>query len=485
MLIKYVAENSWDIVGIYSDDDFSGTDRSRPAFNRLLRDAKEGKFDIVLCKSQSRFTRELELTEKYIHTLFPALGIRFVSLVDNGDTDDRGNKKSRQINALVNEWFLEELSESIRSVLTSRREQGLHIGSFAPYGYMKDPNAKGHLVIDPEASAVVRKIYNLYLAGYGKQRIARTLNDAGIPNPTEYKRLHGFVRNKNQHCSPLWSYFTITDILTNEVYIGNMVQGKSGTTSYKTQKKVSFPREQWLVVNGTHEPIINMETWDKTQALIKSKFTQTPKQPDGIFARKIHCMSCGLGMSSVKNGEKRGFKCERHALSRNYCDGAFISLRKLERIVLAEIQMLSAALMDVKMLEEGIDPFPQLLPQRESKMAEISALKQKLKCHQPYMKKLYVQKLRNQLTEEEYLNRRISATKDRDNAVFQITELTKQIADIGTALKLTADKKGLIAKYMGVKALNKEMVSMLIDYIEIGKHDPASKTTPIVIHWNF
>ena len=210
MLIKYASSNGWTIYDIYSDDDYAGTDRSRPEFNRLIEDASDRQFDIVLCKSQSRFTRELELVEKYINGLFPRIGIRFVSLVDSADSESKGNKKARQINGLVNEWFLEELSENIRSVKTSQRLRGYHIGSFAPYGYMKDPDEKGHLIIDPEAAKVIRKIFQLYLEGKGKQVIARTLNEAGIPNPTEYKRQHGMVRNKKVQSSSLWGYFTIS-----------------------------------------------------------------------------------------------------------------------------------------------------------------------------------------------------------------------------------------------------------------------------------
>lgn len=485
MLIKHAVYNGWDIFGIYSDDDFSGADRNRPDFNRLIKDAKDRKFDIVLCKSQSRFTRELELVEKYIHTLFPTLGIRFVSLVDNTDTDDRGNKKSRQINALVNEWYLEELSDSIKSVLTSRREQGLHIGSFAPYGYMKDPEQKGHLIIDPEAAAVVRRIYALFLAGNGKQVIARTLNEAGIPNPTEYKRLHGMVRSKKARSTPLWSYFTITNILTNEGYIGNMVQGKSGVASFKTQKKVRYPEDQWIVVTGTHEPIIDSITWNKTQAMIKSKSIGSQKYPEGIFARKVRCISCGSMMHSVKNGEKRGFTCARHALSHDYCDGAYISLRKLERIILAQIHMLSGELLDEKMLEDGINPFPHLLQLQIQKKAEISSLKHIVEGHQAAMKELYIHKLRQQVTENEYIQSMIQATDERNNAENQIAELTRQSAEIDATLNLTADKKALIVKYTNHKTLTKEMVTALIDYIEVGKRDPATKTTPILIHWNF
>ena len=142
MLLKYAMQQGWEVYNIYSDDDYAGADRKRPEFNRLLHDAEEGKFDIVLCKTQSRFTRELELVEKYIHGLFPLWGIRFVGLVDNADTDNKGNKKARQINGLVNEWYLEDMSDSIKSSLTIRRQNGHHIGAFALYGYMKDPKSK-------------------------------------------------------------------------------------------------------------------------------------------------------------------------------------------------------------------------------------------------------------------------------------------------------------------------------------------------------
>ena len=162
MLIEYAVEHNWEIYGIYSDDDYTGADRNRPEFNRLLKDAENNKFDIILCKTQSRFTREVEIVEKYIHGLFIDWGIRFVSIVDNADTNNKGNKKARQINALINEWYLEDMSENIKSVLTNRRKNGYHIGSFAPYGYKKDPERKGHLVIDDEAANIIREIFNLF-----------------------------------------------------------------------------------------------------------------------------------------------------------------------------------------------------------------------------------------------------------------------------------------------------------------------------------
>ena len=143
MLVQYSLEQGWEIYCIYSDDDYAGADRRRPEFNRLLQDAEARKFDIILCKTQSRFTRELELVEKYIHGLFPIWGVRFVSIVDNADTDNKGNKKSRQINGLVNEWYLEDMSDNIRSVLKNRRETD-SISVLLPFtGTKKIPTKRG------------------------------------------------------------------------------------------------------------------------------------------------------------------------------------------------------------------------------------------------------------------------------------------------------------------------------------------------------
>ena len=485
MLIQHASNNGWTIHDIYCDDDYAGTDRRRPAFNRLIADAKAGKFDIVLCKSQSRFTRELELVETYINGLFPKLGIRFVSLVDSADTDDKGNRKTRQINGLVNEWFLEELSDNIKAVLTSRREQGYHIGSFAPYGYLKDPDRKGHLIIDPEAATIIREIYSLFLAGNGKQGIARILNERGIPNPTQYKRLHGMERNKHSQSSPLWSYFTIATILTNEVYIGNMIQGKTGTESYKTHRKAAYPQEQWIAVKGTHEPIIDQKTWEQVQSLIAKKATPCQKEPEGIFARKIRCFHCGFRMHSVKSGNKRGFKCERHALSHDACVGAYISLSMLERIVAAQLYALSEELLDEEQLEQGIDPFSEKRKMKTQMEVQTHLLQRRIEEDHTAMRAMYIDKVKGRITEAEYSHLMIKLGDEITGFEHQIAELTERNAAIGTTLTKYDNKKQIMQQYVGKRKLTKEMVSILIDYILVGKRNPITKDTPVEIHWNF
>ncbi len=227
MLSEYCESNKLEIVDIYNDEDYSGSDRDRPEFNRMLKDAKDGMFDIILCKTQSRFARDVELVERYLNTYFPIWNIRFITVVDNVDSNNTGNKKSRQINSLVDQWYLEDLSENIKSTLSSKRRQGQWVGAFVPYGYVKDPDNKNHLIVDKEAADVVRYIYKLYHQGVGIGSIAQRLNNEQIPNPATYKKQHGqSFQCVHGKCSDIWIPSTISGILTNPVYIGHTVQGK-------------------------------------------------------------------------------------------------------------------------------------------------------------------------------------------------------------------------------------------------------------------
>ena len=339
MLIQYAHERNWNIYHIYSDDDYTGSDRNRPGFKALLKDAEANRFDVVLCKTQARFTRELELVEKYIHGLFPRWGIRFISVVDNADTEVKGNKKSRQIHGLINEWYLEDLSENIKSVLTNKRENGAHIGAFALYGYQKNPNQKGHLLLDEEAAQVVKEVFSLFAEGYGKTAIARMLNDRGTPNPTEYKRLKN-LRYKQAKSKPstLWSYSAIASLLKNEIYIGNMVQGKYGSVSYKTKENKPLPKEKWIRVEKTHEPAVDPELWAKVQALRQQKVKPFSLGGIGLFAKKVKCMYCGYTMRSSKSHQRYYLKCTTKYMTTEACIGAFVSVEALEQKVLSELK---------------------------------------------------------------------------------------------------------------------------------------------------
>ena len=269
LLRRYALERRWEIFGFYCDEDRSGADAGRPEFQRLLRDAADGRFGVVLCKSQSRFTRDLELVERYIHGLFPRWGVRFIAVADNADTEIRGNKKARQINGLVNEWYMEDLSENVRMVLAHKRRSGQYLGSIPLYGYRKDPADRHRLIVDETAAQTVRQIYDWFLTGFGTQRIAAMLNAAGIVNPTVYK-------NPEAKCSRLWNKGTVYRILRNEMYAGTLVQGRRTRESYKSRRTVAVPEESWVRIEGAHEAIIPPSVFSAVQARLKDRRALPP-----------------------------------------------------------------------------------------------------------------------------------------------------------------------------------------------------------------
>ena len=458
MLIEFAVQKEWEIYNIYSDDDYTGADRNRPAFNQLLKDAENHKFDIVLCKTQSRFTRELEIVEKYIHGLFPIWNIRFVSIVDNADTENKGNKKARQINGLINEWYLEDMSDNIKSVLTNKRRNGVHIGAFALYGYQKDPNKKGHLIIDEEAAQVVREVFTLFSQGMGKSAIARHLNEKGIPNPTEYKRLHGLrYKPPVTKQSTLWRYFAVADMLVNEIYIGNMIQGKYGSISYKSKKNKPIPKEQWIRVEGTHEPIIDMDLWNTVQEMIKQKAKPFSNGEIGIFAKKVRCMHCGYVMRSTKSHERRYLKCATKNACKNACIGSFISVSVLEEYVLSELKKLSAN----------------------------ATASLRFHSSPTGIKTLYLDKVKGIITEDDFIQLSADLHKDKNTFEKMISELSAQITEIEMKQTNTASNKEQLEQYLSLEHLTHDIVNQLIDYINVGKRDPETKEIPIEINWKF
>jgi len=487
MLIQYALSQGWEIYNIYSDDDYTGADRNRPEFNKLLADAEQRKIDVILCKTQSRFTRELELVEKYIHGLFPIWGVRFVSIVDNADTANKGNKKSRQINGLVNEWYLEDMSENIKSVLTNRRQNGLHIGAFALYGYKKDPDKKGHLIIDEEAAEIVREVFSLFSQGYGKTAIARMLNDRGVPNPTEYKRLHGLrYQQPKKKQSTLWKYYAISDMLINEIYIGNMVQGKYGSVSYKTKQNKPRPKDQWYIVKGTHEPIIDRDLWDKVQSLISQKAKPFTTGEIGIFARKARCMNCGYIMRSNKQADGRHYLCcpTRH-VAKDACEGAFISVKRLEQQVIAELNQMSGENLDKDELERKVEFCNNMNKQREKLNKDLTVYQKKIAEYSKGIRELYLDKVKGLITESEYVDFSKDFSTQKDHLEKLVIETQKQLTAVEKKIEAGDNRRQLIEQYTNLKKLDRETVEKLIDYIEVGKRIPGTRQVPVDIHWNF
>lgn len=486
MLISYAMQHDWEVFHIYSDDDFTGADRDRPGWKQLLKDAENHKFDIVLCKSQSRFTRELEMVEKYIHGLFQVWDIRFVSVIDNADTHIKGNKKARQINGLINEWYLEDLSENIKSVFTDKRKKGFHIGAFALYGYIKDPEQKGHLIIDEESAEIVREVFKLFAQGYGKTNIARLLNDREIPNPTEYKRLKGLrYKQPPSKQSTLWKYFSISDMLTNEIYRGHMVQGKYGSISYKTKQNKPIDKKKWIKVENTHEPIIDEDLWNTVQNLLKQKSKSFSNGEIGAFAGKVKCLYCGYTLRSGKRHEQRYFRCETKFFSKDACIGSGISYPVLERTVLAELKKLSMEYLDKDYIEGKVSFDNRIEEQRNKLEKDIDNFQNKITVCSNGVKNLYIDKTKGLITDDEFIDLSKDFHSDKEKYKTLIEDAKIKIADLDEKLSQATSKRELIEQYTNIESLDRETVTTLIDYIEIGKWYKGTRKRPINIYWNF
>lgn len=486
LLLKHIVDRNWEHIDTYSDDDFNGSNRNRPEWNRLLADAEKGKFDVILCKSQARFTRELEMVEKYIHGLFPQWGIRFIGIADNADTDNKGNKKSRQINGLMNEWHLEDLSSNIREAFNIKRQNGLYIGSFPLFGYQKDPNIKGHLIIDEVAADVVREVFRLYAGGMGKSAIARHLNDKGIPNPTEYKRLKGDNYKTPKHkIGTLWKYFAISDMLVNEMYIGHMVQGRYGSISYKSGINKPRPKDQWYRKENMHEPIIDIELWNVVQGMVAQKAKPFSTGNVGLFAKKARCVNCGYVMRSSKNRGVHYLKCGTRHTSKSACIGSFVRVDELEKAVLFELKNLLDEYFDKDAASRNIHLSDSIDKQLAKLKADKAVYVKKIEDCSLAARNLYLDKLKEVISEAQYIEYSRDFLTDKERFTTLLESIDIQVSLLEQKRAEAKTKRQIVEEYSNVERLDRVMIEKLIDFVEVGKRDKETKQVSIKIHWNF
>lgn len=499
MLLKYALEQEWEIVDIYSDDDYSGAGTYRPDFERMIKDCESGRINIVLCKTQSRFSRDMEVIEKYLHNKFVEWGVRFVSIVDNADTDNEANKKSRQINGLVNEWYLEDLSNNVKKSLKNKREDGLYMGSFAPYGYLKDPNDKHKLIIDENVAYVVRDIFEKYKEGIGYHRICASLNERNILCPSLYKKSIGsnFVCcNFNYKTTGIWTSDTIAKMLQNEVYIGNLIQGKRTNISYKNHKSKKVPKSEWCRTENAHEPIIDKETWYLVQKRLGKHEKPMSNGKIHILSQKVYCEECGrIFMRNQCNitcacgkVEKRAYlQCKGNKKYHTCDNNRSIRLDLLEEYVLNAINELlkkcNEALLKSDLEKElNKENNQDIIITNLNK--EKANLEKKINESKLYFKNLYQDKMKGVISEDDFQMLREEYTKDVENYQTRLDEIENELGETEARKQNSKDIESILKKYKNIKELNKIIVDEFIEKIYIGKLNKETNTREIRLEWN-
>ena len=496
MCLKFANQNKWDVVDIYSDDDFSGAGMFRPDFDRLIKDCESGKINLVLCKSQSRFSRDMGVIEYYLHNKFIEWGVRFVSIVDNADTNIESNKKSRQINGLINEWYLDDLSQNIKKSLKNKREDGLFMGSFASYGYERDE--EGHkLVVDPVAAEVVKKIFKMYADGYGYHRICEYLNNNNIPPRSVYKKQKGskFVCSNCDLETVRWNPDTIAQMLKNEVYIGNLVQGKTTHVSYKNHKKKKVAEKDWCRIENAHEAIIDMDTWNKVQSILGTHYRVKKNGQINYFTRKVYCSCCGKAfmrnefkVKSEKTGRRSYMQCKGNKKFHICDNNKSIRTDKLEEILLNAINDLLNNYYDKNNLKElyengyeqdnNIESIKALIKEKEN-------LTRKINDNKNYYRNLFEEKVKGVLNEDMFQMMSKDYFNEIENMMSRIEIIDKQIEELKINKKEKKQADDILKKYKHIKTLNKVILDEFIDKVYIGEIDKDNNTRTIEIEWNF
>lgn len=484
LLKQHVLSQGWNIYDTYIDDGYSGTTFQRPGFQRMIEDAKAKRINVILVKDLSRFGRNYIEFGQYTDYLFPALGCRFIALGNGIDTERPGGSTDVMcfLN-LFNEFYSRDTSRKVKAVKKACAENGKFMGTYPAFGYGRDPADKHHLIIDEETAPTVRRIFAMRASGMAYHKIATILNAEGVLSPgARYYQRKG--EEDPRHVNHQWSDATIKAILRNEVYIGNMVQGKLGTLSYKNRKLVSKPREEWIRVEGTHEPIISPEVWDAVTR-VNAKCIRKRTTSDGIqsiFVGFLYCADCGFKMRNhVEHftrkdgsiGRYSSFICGNYGRSgASACTVHTIYEKPLQEIVLRDIREKAAHVScDRDRLMNDIVRMKDkercgLLASCEQELKTTSARIREL---EKLMDALYQDKYDGIVPQSVFLTLMQKYERERTQKTALIPDLERKVQEQRNRQDESGRWANLIQKYTELTELDESILLELVERIEVGE----------------
>lgn len=466
------AHSDLSIYDVYTDDGWSGTDFDRPSFQRMIADITAKKINCVVVKDLSRFGRNYVEAGKYLETVFPLFNVRFIAVNDQIDSASNPASASGVIvpfKNIINDEYCRDISVKVRSALDIRRKQGKFIGSFAAYGYEKDERDHNRLVIDEEAAHYVRLIFRKFLEGYSILGIARALNEAGVPNPSAYRARRGLSRNDK---GDLWVDSTVRRILTNEVYIGNLVQKKNEVVSYKVHVAKAVDAKRRISVQNTHEPIILREDFDKAQSLLKR---DTRTSPDtgrlSVMAGFLKCADCGRAM--VKRTVKQPYKtyeyycCSTYRKMHGACTKHAVRAEKLEKAVLDALNGYIRLAVDFEEMTKKFDKAKRGGAESKRLTAELAKSERETEKAKKILLDLYPDYKSGIVTREQYF-----ALKEKyENVLARAREteerIRKQIEEFDGGVDGSNEFIATFKKYDGLKELTREIMCELADNVYV------------------
>ena len=461
------------VYDTYIDNGATGANFHRPGFQQMLSDIEAGHVNCVIVKDLSRFARNYSDAGSLIDNLFVQMGVRFISLAENVDSylnPDSVSSIIVPITNVMNDQYCYQTSKKIRQVFDYKRRNGQYIGAFAPYGYVKYPKDKHQLIIDPDAAEIVKLIFSLFLKGTSKQAIALYLNEHGVPSPSAYKLQKGIPVSTRGYDDPMWGTRMIHSILTNPTYTGDLAQGRSRVKSYKVHEVESVPREEWVEVAGTHEAIIDYETFDKVQALLQRDTRTSPKGREvHLFSGFLKCADCGRAITrSVGNNNNVYYACSTYKnRSRTACTMHSIKHNRLEAAVLFAVQQQIHLAVSYSEMIARINTAPvkksqsirleELIAAKERELAKISRYKQSL----------YQDWKDGEITQQDYRDMKADYERQTIALTDVLARLNAERAELANGVKSEHPALVAFTKHQNIDQLSRELLVELIDHIKV------------------
>ena len=469
LLREFVQQHRLSVYDTYVDDGWSGTNFDRPAFQRMIADIEAKKVNMVITKDLSRLGRDYIMTGHYMERYFPEHRVRYISLLDGIDTGvDSTANDITPFRAIMNDMYAKDISKKIKSVKRDKQRKGQFIGGKPVYGYKMHPTEKNKIVIDEEVAPVVQRIFALALSGMSCRNIAALLNQEGVPTPATYANLP--VARPGPYTG-LWSSERISDMLQNETYIGNMVQGRSVKISYKSKKCLKQNPANWVVVEGTHEPLVDRETFQKVRMLVNSRRYTRSRTYDFLLKGLIFCHECGYPLAVLNRKNAKGedvlyFVCRTYQrfTKAGVCTCHSIKEKTVTDAVIAKVREVCQAYLNSDELLPVAQEAVENARKQSSLESEFQALQSKIDSLTANLDRMYTDRLSGLLPEADFQRIFGRIKQERE----QLEEKQKELELRQKSPVRSEDRaRELVQRFIETAGESRELLVSLIERVEL------------------
>lgn len=500
ILTKYAEDNGFTNTQIFVDDGYSGVSFNRPAFQEMLSLMEDGKIGTLITKDLSRLGRNYIEVGNYTEILFPRWNIRYIAINDNFDSLYNEGNELAPFKNLFNEWYARDTSKKIRASIKARAERGERVGTTTPYGYVKDPNQKGHLIVDPEAAAIVKKIFKLCADGLGPSQIAKVLREEKVLKPTAYRFMQTGTKLTKTDLGDKyrWRENTIEKILANEIYLGHTINCRTRVISYKDKRTLPVPQNEQYRYENTHEAIIDKVTWDICQRMRQSKH-RTIKKYDTVnkYNGILFCADCGNKMNFQRghtvDPKNFSFVCSRNRkhMGEDICTPHTIRECILDEIVLDKIREATyfarnnAKEFSKLIYEKNSAEIKKELSQKEKELSKLVKRNDELNL---LFKRLYEDNVLGKVTNEQFRMLSEIYNEEQQNITERLPDLQSDIESLKSSQTNTDTFVSISNQYTDITELTPEILHTFISKIVIHEREKKwskSSSQQIDIYFNY